>query len=59
MAIHSAKLGNYNTLATWGLYMKVGSPSIGERGPDGALVQVPGSDALLDRAASLAGEVRC
>ena len=34
MAIHSAKLGNYDTLATWGLYMKVGSPNIGEPEPD-------------------------
>lgn len=57
MAIHSAKLGNYDTLATWGLYMKVGSPNIGEPEPDETLVQIPGSDTLLNLTTSLDGKV--
>ena len=57
MAIHSAKLGNYDTLATWGLYMKVGSPNIGEPEPDENLVQVTGSDTLLNLTTALDGKV--
>ena len=55
MAIHSAKLGNYDTLATWGLIMKVGSPNIGEPEPDETLVQITGSDTLLNLTAALDG----
>lgn len=57
MAIHSAKLGNYDTLATWGLYMEVGSPNIGEPEPDETLVQVTGSDTLLNLTTALDGKV--
>nr|DAL47279.1 MAG TPA_asm: distal tail protein [Caudoviricetes sp.] len=57
MAIHSAKIGNYDTLATWGLYMKVGSPNIGEPEPDETLVHVTGSDTLLNLTTALDGKV--
>lgn len=57
MAVHSAKLGNYDTLATWGLYMKTGSPKIGEPEPEENLVNVPGSDALLNLTVALDGKV--
>ena len=57
MPIHSAKLGNYDTLATWGLYMKVGSPNIGEPEPDETLVQISGSDTLLNLTTALDGKV--
>ena len=43
-----AKIGEYHTLSDWGLYLKVGSPNISEAEVDEYLVQVPGSDTLLN-----------
>lgn len=43
-----AKIGDYHTLKDWGLYLKVGSPKIGAAEPDEYLVQVTGSDTLLN-----------
>ena len=43
-----AKIGDYHTLNDWGLYLKVGSPKIGAAEVDEHLVQVTGSDTLLN-----------
>ena len=43
-----AKIGNFHTLTDWGLYLKVGSPKIGAAEPEEYLVQVTGSDSLLN-----------
>ena len=43
-----AKIGNFHTLTDWGLYLKVGSPKIGAAEPEEDLVQVTGSDSLLN-----------
>ena len=43
-----AKIGSYHTLNDWGLYLKVGSPKIGEAEVDEYLVQVAGSDTMLN-----------
>ena len=43
-----AKIGDYHTLKDWGLYLKVGSPKIGAAEPEEYLVQVTGSDSLLN-----------
>ena len=43
-----AKIGNFHTLTDWGLYLKVGSPEIGAAEPEEYLVQVTGSDSLLN-----------
>lgn len=43
-----AKIGNFHTLTDWGLYLKVGSPKISPPETDEYLVQVPGSDTLLN-----------
>lgn len=50
-----AQIGDFHTLKDWGLYLKVGSPKIGPAEVDDYLVQVPGSDALLDLTSSLDG----
>lgn len=56
MALKGAKIGGYHTLKDWGLYMKVGSPKIGEAEVDEYLVQVPGSDTMLNLTNSLDGK---
>ena len=50
-----AQIGNFHTLKDWGLYLKVGSPKIGPAEVDDYLVQVPGSDTLLNLTSSLDG----
>nr|DAJ56946.1 MAG TPA: distal tail protein [Caudoviricetes sp.] len=56
MALKGAKIGNYHTLKDWGLLMKVGSPKIGPAEVDEYLVQVPGSDTMLNLTNSLDGK---
>ena len=50
-----AQIGDHHTLNDWGLYLKVGSPKIGEAEVDSYLVQIPGSDTLLNLTNSLDG----
>lgn len=50
-----AQIGNFHTLKDWKLYLKVGSPKIGPAEVDEYLVQVPGSDTLLNLTSSLDG----
>lgn len=57
MAIHSAKIGDFDTFVDWGLYLKADSPQIGDAEVEEYLVQVPGSDAVLDLSKSLDGKV--
>ena len=52
-----AKIGDYHTLNDWGLYLKVGSPKIGAAEVDEYLVQVTGSDTLLNLTAWDDGKV--
>ena len=52
-----AKIGDYHTLKDWGLYLKVGSPKIGAAEVDEYLVQVTGSDTLLNLTAWDDGKV--
>ena len=52
-----AKIGNFHTLTDWGLYLKVGSPKISAAEVDEYLVQVTGSDALLNLTAWDDGKV--
>ena len=53
--LQGAKIGDYHTLTDWGLYLKVGSPKISSAEVDEYLVQVPGSDTLLNLTSSLDG----
>ena len=48
-----AKIGRFHTLNDWGLYFKVGSPKIGEAEVDEYLVNVTGSDTLLNLTSAL------
>ena len=50
-----AKIGDYHTLTDFGLYLKVGSPKISDAEVDEYLVQVPGSDTLLNLTDALDG----
>jgi hypothetical protein len=50
-----AKIGNFHTLTDWALYLKVGSPKISPPETDEYLVQVPGSDTLLNLTNALDG----
>lgn len=43
-----AKIGEYHTLNDWRLYLKVGSPKIGEAEIEEYLVEVPGADNMLN-----------
>lgn len=53
--LQGAKIGEYHTLNDWGLYLKVGSPKISAAEVDEYLVQVPGSDTLLNLTDALDG----
>lgn len=53
--LQGAKIGDYHTLTDWGLYLKVGSPKISDAEVDEYLVQVPGSDTLLNLTDALDG----
>lgn len=50
-----AQIGDHHTLKDWGLYLKVGSPKISAPETDEYLVQVPGSDTLLNLTNALDG----
>ena len=50
-----AQIGDHHTLKDWGLYLKVGSPKISPPETDEYLVQVPGSDTLLNLTNALDG----
>ena len=50
-----AQIGDHHTLKDWGLYLKVGSPKISKAEVDEYLVQVPGSDTLLNLTNALDG----
>lgn len=52
-----AQIGNIHTLKDLGLYLKVGSPMISGAEPETMLVNVPGSDFILDLSRALDGEV--
>lgn len=52
-----AQIGNVHTLKDLGLYLKVGSPMISGAEPETMLVNVPGSDFILDLSRALDGEV--
>lgn len=52
-----AQIGNIHTLKDLGLYLKVGSPMISGAEPETMLVNVPGSDFVLDLSRALDGEV--
>ncbi len=51
-----AKIGAYHTLKDWGLYLRIGSPKIGKAETDEHLVQVTGSDTLLNLTNSFDGK---
>ena len=53
-----AQIGSIHTLKDLGLYMKVGSPTISGAEPETMLVNVPGSDFMLDLSRA-AGPVAC
>lgn len=50
-----AQIGGHHTLKDWALYLKVGSPKISPPETDEYLVQVPGSDTLLNLTNALDG----
>lgn len=55
--LQGAQIGSIHTLKDLGLYMKVGSPTISGAEPETMLVNVPGSDFMLDLSRALDGEV--
>jgi hypothetical protein len=55
--LEGAKFGDRHTLNYWGLYLKKGSPSIGEAEPQTLFVDVPGRDGSLDLSAAIDGQI--
>lgn len=50
-----ARIGSYHTLNDWGLLMKVGSPKISNAETEEYLINVPGSDTMLNLTRALDG----